>query len=149
MIGLAHNQISRIESNAFHFTQPSDSRLSINLKDNYLSGDSFGDNAFNFVNRSTILNLEFNPRLKYLNETVFRPFLANNQLRRTAINLDGTPLDYYQENLWLFNSKSTLNLTSRISKAKMLDGIDLWDADINNFNKTVDNSLTSNNNTVT
>ena len=144
-ITLTRNQITRINSNAFHLTQPSDVPLDIILSHNDLSGDSFGDNAFNVGNRTTMLSLQQNPKLKYLNETVFRPFLANKEVGRNEIRLNGTLLDYYQENLWLLQNKLSLNLVDKISKAKMVDGLDLWDADITKFTMMAGNSPTSNN----
>ena len=75
---------------------------------------------------------------------MFRPFLVNKQSSKNEIKLDGTRLDYYQENLWPFHNKLTLNLTDKIKDAKMVDGTDLWDADITKFTMIVGNSPTSN-----
>ena len=76
---------------------------------------------------------------------MFRPFLENRENSVNELYLYETPLDYYQENLWLFQYESALNLTDKIKHAQMVDGIDLWEADVNRFNMTIDNSTTSNN----
>ena len=144
-IGLWHNQITTIESNAFEFTQTSNSNFEIYLNDNYgIIGDSFEDLSFNTGNSSVILHFGNNPGLKYLKQSVFQQFLEKS--RKNVIDLEETPLDYYEDNRWLLEYKRELNLTDRIIYAKMVDGVDLWQSDPTKFTKIRGNNSTLQNN---
>jgi hypothetical protein len=90
-LSLDQNMIDFIPSNAFHFRKESKINLNLYLSANHLNGSSFESNAFNNIKRPTILNLEDNPKISYLDQKIFSTFLnsdPNNQISVTHIKLD-------------------------------------------------------------
>ena len=137
LIDLSGNQITTIESNAFELKHISNSVLNIILANNYgLTGDSFEDLSFNTGIINTTLFMEHFTNFTILKRNVFHPFLENKPFGKNIINLSGSQLDYYEDNRWLLEYKTTLNLTDKIFGVKMIDGVDLWQSDHTKYNKT-------------
>ncbi|CAG2106410.1 unnamed protein product [Medioppia subpectinata] len=83
-LSLSNQAITYISRKAFSFDEPSNKTLAIDLTGNHLNGNSFDSQAFIDANRPIKiyfgLSSGCNRNLTFLNQTVFEPFLNDNQL---------------------------------------------------------------------
>lgn len=111
-IDLSSHQISKIESHAFYFEEPSNDYVTINLESNQLTAESFEVDAFAINGRITTVKMGNNPNLQVLKESVFRSFLVNTGRsapnEQNIVDLRGSPLACTKANLWILENKFKL-----------------------------------------
>jgi len=105
LIDLSRHKISYIDKFAFsiHNLTLAKSKLNIILDNNELNGESFDENAFEYIGKPTFLSLVNNQNLTYLKQQVFEPFLIDN--RYNELNVTHCPIDWNADNMkWIKNA---------------------------------------------
>lgn len=128
-LDLQGNRISKLASHAFHFKQPSDNYLTINLESNQLTEESFGSELFGVNQRITTLKLGGNPNIAVLKEPIFKPFLLESGRtspnEQNIVDMRGSPLACSKSNIWMLENK--FKLQRRIIHAISAEsGGDFW-----------------------
>jgi len=100
--------------NSFNFKDVSNKALYLDLnKMNTLNGSSFAINCLSNIKRPTDINLMNSPNLKFLDQTIFQPFLESNP--KNNISLYSSYLDCDDcRSYWLVKESKYLERFCRI-----------------------------------
>ena len=121
-IGLKNHRIDRIPKYTFAFKEASNQMLTIDLRGNDLTAQSFEFGSFGHIRRPTVLKLNHNRGLKYLEETIFSSFLDSNP--KNVIDVSGCPIVCDCTALWLHLDRTSFR--DRIKNIRCPDGKSLW-----------------------
>ena len=126
---VSSHQISKVESHAFYFEEPSNEYLTINLESNQLTAESFDVESFAINGRVTTVKMGGNPNLQVLKDSVFRSFLVNtgrsSPAEQNIVDLRGSPLVCSKANLWILENKFKLQ-RKLIHVISADSGIEFW-----------------------
>jgi hypothetical protein len=98
--------LTHIGKNTFNFENNSNKSLKIDLHANHLNSDSFENGAFNRINRSTILEIDYNLNITYLKRDLFEPFLTSRDDNKIDVYFEEYHFDCQNcNNSWLIKDK--------------------------------------------
>jgi hypothetical protein len=107
--------LTHIGKNTFNFENNTNKSLKIALDANNLNSDSFENGAFSRINRSTILEIDYNLDITYLKRDVFEPFLTS----RDDNKIDVYFMEYHFDCQNCNNSWLIKNLSLRVLKKEL------------------------------
>jgi hypothetical protein len=98
--------LTHIGKNTLNLENNSNKSLKIALDANNLNSDSFENGAFSRINRSTILEIDYNLNITYLKRDVFEPFLTSRDDNKIAVYFEEYHFDCQNcNNSWLIKDK--------------------------------------------
>ncbi len=115
-----HSKSLKLTSmNSFHFKNVSNQTLRLSFGE--INGSSFAINSLSNINRPTELSINRDPNLKFVDETIFLPFLKSNP--KNTISLEYSFLDCNDcRSHWLLKESKYLE---RIYNIECLNGNDI------------------------
>jgi hypothetical protein len=125
------NPLKLISMNSFNFKNFSNQTLSLYLdRINTLSGSSFTINSLSNIKRPTIIYLDRDPNLKFIDETIFLPFFESDPKNKIALFYANTMTIDCDDcrSHWLVKESKYLE---RFDKIECLNGNDIRNS--NNF----------------
>ncbi len=126
--------LTHISKNTFNFENPLNKTLKIDLHANNLDSNSFENEAFLRINRSTILDLTYNQNITYLKQDIFAPFLSSKDDNKIDIYFGEYHFDCYNcNNSWLIKDKLKYkNIEERV-ELKCVNETNFWSFNITDF----------------
>jgi hypothetical protein len=128
--------LTHIGKNTFNFENNSNKSLKIDLHANHLNSDSFENGAFNRINRSTILEIDYDQNITYLEHDVFAPFLSSRDDNKINVYFGEYNFDCYNcNNSWLIKDKLKFKSIEERIELHCVNNTNFWSLKETDFHK--------------